>query len=194
MVKRNIIHLNEEELNYIIKNAIINVLTETVAYHFSNADFDNFDLGYVNSGNQNQAYGYGIYVSLTEKGAKNYGSKRYIVEIPSDNRLYLNDFKNLSMAYINKVKNILYQYLIDNDDEEMYVGIENELMEELNTAFQSMNGLTLYGTISSYLGSDKSASEFCYNYLHKIGLKHHSSEITNVVMFNANDIKIISKG
>lgn len=154
------------------KNIINNIIKEEInkyikAYHTSNATFDNFDLGYVNSGNKNQAYGYGIYVSLSEKGAENYGKIKCIVEIPSNNKLYLNDFNSLSIKYINKVKNILYNYILQHDEDEMYKGCEEEFMQELNTSFQPMNGLSLYGTISTYLGSDKKASEFCYKFLKK---------------------------
>lgn len=162
-------------------------------YHNSNANFTEFDLGYVNSGNKNQAYGYGIYISLSEKGAANYGKIQYIVNVPANDNLYLNDVKTLSPSYLNKVKNLLFNYLIEHDEEEAYSDCHEELMEELNSAFISMNGLQLYGTISSYLGSDKEASEFCYKKLKKIGIKHHSGDITNIVMFNPKDIKIIEK-
>lgn len=183
--------MNNNIINDIIKEEINKYIK---AYHSSNATFDDFDLGYVNSGNKNQAYGYGIYVSLSEKGAEIYGKIKYIVEIPSNDKLYLNDFNNLDMKYINKVKNILYNYILQHDEDEMYKGCEDEFMQELHTSFQPMNGLSLYGTISTYLGSDKEASEFCYNYLKKIGLKHHSSnEIINIVMFNPKDIKIIER-
>lgn len=97
------------------------------------------------------------------------------------------------MKYINKVKNLLYNYILQHDEDEMYKGCEGEFMQELNSSFQPMNGLSLYGTISTYLGSDKEASEFCYKYLKKIGLKHHSNEIVNIVMFNPKDIKIIER-
>lgn len=181
-------------MNNIINNIIKEEINKYIkAYHSSNATFDNFDLGYVNSGNKNQAYGYGIYVSLSEEGAENYGKIKYIVEIPSNDKLYLNDFNNLDMKYINKVKNLLYNYILQHDDDNMYDGCEDDFMQELNSSFQPMNGLSLYGTISTYLGSDKEASEFCYKYLKKIGLKHHSNEIINIVMFNPKDIKIIER-
>lgn len=187
MIKKLI--LKESELKKIIKEAI----DEVTAYHYSNADFDKFDIGFINTGMKLQAFGYGIYVSLSDEGAKSYGKNQYIVEIPSDNKLYLNNWKYLSASYINKVKIALYNYIIKNDEDEMWKGVEKELMDYLNMAFQEMTGLSLYGTISSYLGSDKEASNFCYNVLKKIGLKFKDKDITNVVMFNADDIKIISK-
>ena len=60
------IKLTEEQ----IKNLIFNEIT---AYHGSNADFNDFDLGFVNTGNKMQAYGYGIYVALNKDAAERYG-------------------------------------------------------------------------------------------------------------------------
>lgn len=179
-----------------ISNKIVNEVIDRLidAYHYSNADFDQFDLGFVNTGNKEQAYGYGIYVSLTDSGASPYGKIRYMVKIPSDDRLYLNDFRNLPMSYINKVKMKLFKYLLSHDEEDMYKGVEDEFLDEMGRSFQSMDGLSLYGTISTYLGSDKETSEFCYNELGKIGLKHHMDNVTNVVMFNPKDITIVKKG
>lgn len=158
-----VITLKESELKKIIKEAI----DEVTAYHYSNADFNDFDLGFVNTGNKMQAWGYGIYVSLSDEGAKSYGKNQYIVEIPSDNKLYLNNWKYLSPSYINKVKTALFNYMIKNGEDESWVGVEKELMDDLNMAFQDMTGSELYGTISSYLGGDKHASDFCYNILKK---------------------------
>ena len=184
-----VITLKESELKKIIKEAI----DEVTAYHYSNADFNDFDLGFVNTGNKMQAWGYGIYVSLSDEGAKSYGKNQYVVEIPSDNKLYLNNWKYLSPSYINKVKTALFNYMIKNGEDESWVGVEKELMDDLNMAFQDMTGSELYGTISSYLGGDKHASDFCYNILKKIGLKFKVKDITNAVMFNPKDIKIVNK-
>lgn len=175
-----------------IVNEVVDRLID--AYHYSNADFDQFDLGYVNTGNKGQAYGYGIYVSLSDSGASPYGKIRYMVKIPSDDSLYLNDFRDLPMSYISRVKMKLFRYLVSHDEEDMYKGVENEFLHEMDRSFQRMNGLSLYGTISTYLGSDKAASEFCYNELGKIGLKHHMENVTNVVMFDPKDIIIVKKG
>ena len=161
------------------------------AYHASNSNFNNFDLGFVNTGNKGQAYGYGIYVSFDENAVDRYGNTKYVVEIPSDDKLYLNNFQELNMKQLSKIKNILYKYLINNDEEGLYEGSENELMQELNSSFIPMDGLTLYGTLSYFLGSDENASEFCYKYLKKIGIKYEDNGVTNAVMFNPKDIKII---
>lgn len=115
------------------------------------------------------------------------------MEIPSDNKLYLNNFEILDINFMRQVIKKFYNYLLKNDNENLYDGYEIGLKEELIEAFQPMNGLELYGTISSYLGSDKETSEFCYKYLKKIGIKYKSYGNTNIVMFNTNDINIIQK-
>ena len=176
----------------------VNMIKETEnktvrAYHASNSNFNNFDLGFVNTGNKGQAYGYGIYVSFDENAVDRYGNTKYVVEIPSDDKLYLNNFQELNMKQLSKIKNILYKYLINNNEEGLYEGSENELMQELNSSFIPMDGLTLYGTLSYFLGSDKNASEFCYKYLKKIGIKYKDNDVTNAVMFNPKDVKIIER-
>lgn len=185
--------LNKKELYSLVENVTKKVLKEIEAYHYSNADFNEFDIAYVNSGNKMQAFGYGIYLSLTDDGAKPYGKNKYIVKIPNNDRKYLNGNKIYNKNFLNKIKNALFKHIIKINDS--YKGVENELYDELGYAFDNeMNGLDISGTIETYLGSDKETSEFLYS-LGFIGIKFtdEKTNITNVVMYNPKDIKIINK-
>jgi hypothetical protein len=164
---------------------------EDVAYHTSNADFDNFDLAFVNSGTKNQAYGYGIYLSYVSDGASMYGKNSYVVEIPSNDKKYLDSRIKPNKNIMTKVLNTLFNIL---KKDEMYTGVEYELKTELLEAFANIDdGLNLYGTISSYLGSDKEASIF-FDRLGLLGIRFPFGDNgDNVVIFNPKNIKILKK-
>ena len=185
-------NLSINHLTKIIHEEVNKYLT---AYHGSNADFNNFDLAYVNTGNKEQAYGYGIYLSLSPEGATHYGNKLYTVKIPKNNNLYLNSDENLSPVFLKKTIRLIYNYIIKHDEDELYLDpySRHALIEEINASFNDCDGLSFYGGVSYYLGSDKLASEFIYTNLKKIGIKYKVGEIENVVMFNPNDIQIIDK-
>lgn len=192
---KNIHKLTENELCQLVENTIrefITEINETTAYHNSEVDFDNFDLAYVGTGTKEQAYGYGVYLSYSPEGAQGYGSKQYTVEIPSDDKKYLIADKNYSKQFMTKIINKLYKFLI-SDEESGYQNASRELWDELQYMYSSTDGLHIYGTISSYLGSDKDASEFL-NSLGIIGLKYKEMDnIENVVIFDEKNIKILSK-
>lgn len=180
-------------------NSIYNIIKEEInnyliAYHGSNADFNNFDLAYVNTGAKRQDYGYGVYLTFNPEGTKYYGDKRYTVQIPSKKSLYLDEDVALSSTFMNKVIRLVYSYLIKIDKESYSDPYSrNDLYEDLKSSFISCDGLQLYGTISTYLGDDKLTSEFIYTKLKKIGLKYKIGEFQNVVMFNPKDIQIVNK-
>ena len=183
--------LNLNSISEVIKEEINKYLT---AYHGSNADFNDFDLAYVNTGAKRQDYGYGIYLTFNPEGTKYYGDKRYTVQIPSKKSLYLDEDVILSPSFMNKVLRLIYSYLIKTDKESYSDPYsKNDLLQDLKYSFTPCDGLRLYGTISTYLGDDKLTSEFIYTKLKKIGLKYKIGEFQNVVMFNPNDIQIINK-
>ena len=177
------IKLTEEQ----IKNLIFNEIT---AYHGSNADFNDFDLGFVNTGNKMQAYGYGIYVALNKSDAERYGKIQYVVEIPKLGNHYLNAKKMYNKAFVAKIFDKLYNYILKTLDD--YKGAENDLYQEFKSMLDEYDGLQLYGTASSYLGSDKEATIFFEKLGYK-GILIDDNGNINVVIFNPKDIKVIKK-
>ena len=181
--------------NNVIKKIIRESIKSTIGYHGSNADFDNFDLAYVNTGSKFQDYGYGVYLFLIDNDVSAYGKNKYVVEIPSNASMYLDADKILTKGFTNKAIQALYKYIIQTQPDSYTDPItRREFLQELQVSFQETDGLTFYGTIESYLGSDKETSEFIYNKLKKIGLKYMlNGKYPCAVMFNPKDIKIIKK-
>lgn len=184
------------EYRLIKKNIKENINLEDNAYHGTNADFNDFDFSYMGSGAGAQSWAYGSYFTKSPAKAKLYGKNCYKVNIPDDNgKNYIYADKELSDIERRNVKEALYNYLIQRDKESYPDNLsKREFNQELNSAFiEGMDGNSMYGTISSYLGSDKSASQFCYHYLNKIGFKYFDKGNENIVIFNPKDAEIISK-
>lgn len=184
-------HISNKFITRIINESIDNVL----AYHGSNADFDDFDLAFVNTGSKAQDYGYGIYLFLADNNVGTYGKNKYTVEIPAKKTLYLYADKVLSPKFINNAIYKIYKYILETQPEAYPDKTSKmDLIYDLKISFEGCDGLSLYGTLESYLGSDKEVSQFIYKYLKKIGLKYMiNDEYPCVVMFNPKDIKIIKK-
>ena len=172
------------------------VLFQT-AYHGSGANFNKFNISeYGMSGEGSMAFGYGVYVSNSESIAKSYAGRQgernlYTVEIPDGN--YISWEKTVSKTQKENVKNELYKKLIEED----YKGAEKEIFTELNAVFgDELDGKYLYGTVSSYIGSDKETSKF-FKDIGFSGIEYPAGTVfgngqnaVNYVIFNDEDIKI----
>ncbi len=163
------------------------------AYHGSSANFDKFNTSeYGLSGDGAMAFGYGVYVSNSETIARSYAGIQgernlYTVEIPDGDYIIWN--KTVSKLQKEKVKNELYENLIKED----YKGVEKQISTELNNVFsEDFDGKKLYGTISSYIGSDKETSRF-FKDIGYSGIQYPAGtpeNAVNYVIFDDNDIKI----
>ena len=164
-----------------------------LAYHGSSANFDKFNTSeYGLSGDGAMAFGYGVYVSNSETIARSYAGIQgernlYTVEIPDGDYIIWN--KTVSKLQKEKVKNELYENLIKED----YKGVEKQISTELNNVFsEDFDGKKLYGTISSYIGSDKETSKF-FKDIGFSGIEYTAGtpeNAVNYVIFDDNDIKI----
>ena len=182
--------IQDYEKNNIIQN---NPILFQTAYHGSSANFDKFNTSeYGLSGDGAMAFGYGVYVSNSETIARSYAGIQgernlYTVEIPDGDYIIWN--KTVSKLQKEKVKNELYENLIKED----YKGVEKEISTELNNVFsEDFDGKKLYGTISSYIGSDKETSRFFKNIGYS-GIQYPAGtpeNAVNYVIFDDNDIKI----
>ena len=118
----------------------------------------------------------------------------YSVEIPdNDGTNYLEYGKPLSKTQLNRIKRALYNRLIADT----YKGAEQELKEEMEDVFaveKELDGRDIYGTIATYLGSDKAASEFL-NENGYVGISYpadggNAGKARNYVIFNESDLEI----
>lgn len=120
----------------------------------------------------------------------------YTVEIPDDG--YLEWEKTIDKHNLFKISEALYKKILELDEDELYKGAEKELKEELNSVFESeTDGKHLYGTITDYLGSEQSASQFLSS-LGYAGIKYPAGTILgngngayNYVIFNDDDARIV---
>lgn len=186
----NIVRINKKDLVNIVESTINELMDEITAYHGTNADFEHFDLAYMGTGAGNQSYGYGVYLTTKPQGTQSYGKNVYTVEVPDDKKRYIIADKFYPPSFLNKVKSKLYKFILAKDD--TYKGSERELMQDLNDTFNDIDGISLYGSIETYLGSDKKTSEFLYS-MGFIGLKYRIGEYENIVMFNPKDIKMVNR-
>lgn len=153
-------------------------------------------------------------ISLKEEG----DSILYTVDIPDDNGKNYLDWDmsnyNASSEEVAIIKDALYNYLIENDEDDMYEGKTAELLKrQINNDFAGrsfdpgwsskyyLSGADIYGNVSAYLDSDRATSEFL-NKLGYTGIKvhaaHNSGDVRykgnwNYVVFNDNDVKITDK-
>lgn len=183
----------------VIRRALRESLDELELYHGSKAEFDKFDLAFLSSGWGQQVHGYGVYLTTDYDCASQYsrGGMVYTVEVPSGR--YLSD-KRISpnTAYFIARKFFEYYTTVDEYGKEAYGGHEKDFWEDgCRYICDCRDGASVYGTISSLCGDDKFTSKFLYSLGFK-GLKiseesGDGKRFTNYVMFNADDIRIISR-
>lgn len=185
-------------MNDLIRKALYEAIDELELFHGTPYEFDKFSLVYLSSGFGAQAHGYGVYLTTSKNAAKEYsqGGLIYTVEIPDGKYL---DADGISGKELKRIANKIYRYILDNDEEGIYNGVENELWEhEVKYLLDSEDGEQAYGTVSSFLGNDKETSEFFYNLGYK-GLIVYDTNVRtneifkNYVIFNEEDITIVSK-
>jgi len=171
------------------------------AYHGTDADFEAFDHSHMGEGAGGQAYGWGSYFTEEEGVARSYagGGFVYEVELPDDTgRNYLHFESKPSKKDIARVKRKLVEYILRNDEEGMYDYPQGkyDLTQEVDQTGEPTTWRDLYGTASSYLGSDKEASAFFHS-IGYVGIRYNSSETDsgkkNLVIFDESDISIQSK-
>ena len=175
------------------------IVEDKTLYHGTRADFSQFDLAYLSSGWGQQDWGYGVYLTDYPECAKEYGRGGMIYTVQVPNGKYLND-KRISPTEANNIAKNFFNYYLNTDyGKSAYGDCRNEFWEyECKYIAQCNDGLNLYGSISSILGSDKEASE----YLDSIGYvgliyagenRDTGDKFKNYVIFNPNKIKIAKK-
>lgn len=178
----------------IIKKIIRETIKEMNLYHGTRANFDNFDLAYLGSGWGQQAYGYGFYLSDSPEVAKDFAQGGYIYTVKVPKGRYLS-YGGISRAEVNRIAADFFKYYTTEHEfgKDAYLGHEKDFWnEECRYMCNADNGGRVYGDLAHLFGNDKEASEFLYKEGYK-GIKWGDNGITNYVMFNPKDIKIIEK-
>ena len=173
-------------------------LDELDLYHGTNADFDKFDEKFYLTGIGEMAYGWGVYLSNSINTAKEYGPGGQIMTVEVPDGKYL-DSRRISKSEASKIAHAFYKFFLSSEHGQVYKGSEKEFWDYECSCLENVpDGSYLYGTISTFLGSDKEASEWLHS-IGYVGLKfpgHNSNtgeKFMNYVIFDANDVKIIKK-
>ena len=173
-------------------------LDELDLYHGTNADFDKFDENFYLTGIGEMAYGWGVYLSNSINTAKEYGPGGQIMTVEVPDGKYL-DSRRISKSEASKIAHAFYKFFLSSEHGQVYKGSEKEFWDYECSCLENVpDGSYLYGTISTFLGSDKEASEWLHS-IGYVGLKfpgHNSNtgeKFMNYVIFDANDVKIIKK-
>lgn len=173
-------------------------LDELDLYHGTNADFDKFDEKFYLTGIGEMAYGWGVYLSNSINTAKEYGPGGQIMTVEVPDGKYL-DSRRISKSEASKIARAFYKFFLSSEHGQVYKGSEKEFWDYECSCLENVpDGSYLYGTISTFLGSDKEASEWLHS-IGYVGLKfpgHNSNtgeKFMNYVIFDANDVKIIKK-
>ena len=168
-------------------------------YHGSFSDFDHFDLKYVLTGVGQADYGYGIYLSDNPETAREYSAGHYVYTAKITGNKFL-DSEVISPVEARKIARDFYNYYLQTDyGKEAYAGHENEFWDmECQYIEKADNGVQVYNTISSILGSDKDASEYL-NSKGYVGLRILSDngitgeKFHNYMIFDPRNINIVKK-
>ena len=173
-------------------------LDELDLYHGTNADFDKFDENFYLTGIGEMAYGWGVYLSNSINTAKEYGPGGQIMTVEVPDGKYL-DSRRISKSEASKIAHAFYKFFLSSEHGQVYKGSEKEFWDYECSCLENVpDGSYLYGTISTFLGSDKEASEWLHS-IGYVGLRfpgHNSNtgeKFMNYVIFDANDVKIIKK-
>ena len=180
------------------RNDLHESLDELDLYHGTHANFDKFDEKFYLTGVGEMAYGWGVYLSNSINTAKEYSPGGQIMTVQVPEGKYL-DSRRISKAEASKLAHAFYKSYLSGKGGELYKGSEKEFWDYECSCIENVpDGSYLYGTISTFLGSDKEASEWLHS-MGYVGLRfpgHNQStgeRFMNYVIFDANDVKIIKK-
>lgn len=180
------------------KESIYESIDELDLYHGTHADFDQFKEEFYLSGVGEMAYGWGVYLTNSINTAKEYspGGQVMTVEVPDGK--YLNS-EHIGKTEASKLARAFYRFYLNGKGAEIYKGSEQEFWDYECRYLETVpDGSYMYGTVSTFLGSDKEASEWFHS-MGYAGLKfpgHNANtgeKFMNYLIFDTNDVKIIKK-
>lgn len=173
-------------------------MKQVVAYHGSNSNFDTFDSRYIGTTGTHE--GFGFYFTTNKDITKSFGNIIYTCEL-TINKLISNSKKTIKLAQLKKivlhVNKLTDGVLLSNYGDVEYEGINNVLSEALRSIYDSSDTDTeIFGDMVNSCGSyDDVANAFVaigYNAMIEDNPDWGGNQKV-IVMFNANDIKILDK-
>ena len=177
-----------------------NAINENInLYHGTRADFNKFDTAYLLSGIGEMAHGYGFYLTNSKATANDYaaGGQVLTVEVPDGKYL---DGESIKPSEALSIARKFFKYYLNTEyGQTAYKGMENDFWKyECSAIAESPNGEYIYNTISTFLDSDKEASEWLRG-IGYVGMKlptengRTGEPFVNYLIFDPEDIKIIKK-
>ncbi len=172
---------------------------EKTLYHGTNADFDKFSEEFYLSGVGKMDFGYGVYLTNSMNTAKEYGPGGLIMVVDVPDGKYLSGDRISPSVAMDIARKFFKYYLSTDYGSSAYKGVENEFWEyECSSISKCYDGNSVYGTISTILGSDSEASAWLRS-IGYIGLTYKATnrqtgeKFINYVIFSPDDIKITKK-
>ena len=196
--------LSDDLYNYYSGKNVRNSLYETTdidelnLYHGTNADFDEFKEEFFLTGIGEMAYGWGVYLTNSKETAKAYGPGGQIMTVEVPDGKYLHSEK-IRKDEAMRLARAFYKFYLAGKGGEIYKGSEQDFWDyECKYIGESPDGSYLYGTISTFLGSDKEAGDWLRSmgYVGMIIPGHNADtgeKFLNYLIFNPKDVKIIKK-
>ena len=185
---------NLDKKTIVITESQSKKIEETLAYHGSKMNFEEFNLAYMGTGVGAQEYGEGIYLTFDKEKAYGYGGTIYTVSIPDENKANYIYYdrpipSDLFSAIIdNIITDITTQYPEEYEDEQSVKYLKKELYDILNPS----EGRYLMYNIHRYIDEPIVIPKI----LKKAGVTgfiYNDGKVDNVIMFSSRDIKILDK-
>ena len=173
-------------------------IDELQLYHGTNHDFNEFNEEFFLTGIGEMAFGWGVYLTNSKETAKAYGPGGQIMTVEVPDGKYLHSEK-IRKDEAMSLARAFYKFYLSGKGGEIYKGSERDFWDyECRYIGESPDGSYLYGTISTFLGSDREASEWLRT-MGYVGMKipgHNANtgeEFLNYLIFSTKDVKIIKK-
>lgn len=185
---------NLDKKTIVITESQSKKIEETLAYHGSKMNFEEFNLAYMGTGAGAQEYGEGIYLTFDKEKAYGYGGTIYTVSIPDENKanyIYYDQPipSDLFSAIIdNIITDITTQYPEEYEDEQSVKYLKKELYDILNPS----EGRYLMYNIHRYI-DDPIVIPKILKKAGVTGFIYNDGKVDNVIMFSSRDIKILDK-
>lgn len=180
-------------MNSIVKKLISEEITKIfeniIAYHGTDAKFDQFDTNKVGTSTGKEVGGHGLYFTNDYDIAKRYTTtKGRVIKVELKSGRYLNFDESIDDYLISDIEN-----------EGTYNGISPESIEQFKSDFSDesyrydITNKQVYEWLSHVLGSSKNASKYLKTagYVGIVFNDKTNPDVTNYVMFDPKDVKII---
>lgn len=203
--------IRNKDIQYIINESIKKIVNELNAYHGSAALFTNFDTKFMGSGEGAQQYGWGVYITDSEDTAEYYSQEamnnnganigyKYQVQIPDDNgRNYIDwencDIRVIGNALLPYIVNAFKAYYPNYPQNKLTEFAQSTLFDGVGNSLRAMfNNFMAEGIDAKYISQSLAQCGYTGFKVPKDFIHGGTGAQNgyNYVIFNPNDVKIIS--